>query len=508
MTRHKRRAALALAALLASPSDARQGFREAGTSAVANLLATFYREGKWRWATTLPTATNQDHGDDALTTVLYLRWTGTHDPSLVPIFAALARTAVTYGPPCRAAKCSEWSDYPLWDSVAASETWAVTGDPKALSNARAGYAAVAGSNAYALGACPEILYQQPFGGAATYRLKTLETDANLVKAALLLWRETREPAYLVDARAHYAAIESRYRDAEVPLYTTYVFDDGARCTPLPHRFYASVNGLMIWNGLALARATGDAAYRARAVDTARAVAALLADGRGVFADLQAENDVVAPLVEAMFTLAREGGDGSADARRWIVRNAAASTCNRHADGSFGRFFGGPATSATTTSLQANGGYALAVAAAALAPRKRAEPGGWANARFVAADARGFPARFAFTAARVAVIGTIGEACCEPGHARVFVDGVETFDRRGIWQNKSNTGLTMPGSVLFAWGWRTPGPHRLDFLPGKPNGKEGGPFLHIAGFLLADEAGGGASAVSSRTIGGSAARDGD
>jgi len=155
------------------------------------------------------------------------------------------------------------------------------------------------------------------------------------------------------------------------------------------------------------------------------------DDRGIFADLQAENDVVAPLIEAMYGLAREGGQGGAIAHAWIVRNAGAALANRKADGSFGRFFDGPAVGAATTSLQTNGGYALAVAAAALAPGERVEPGDWASARFMAAEANGFPARFAFTGSRIAAIGTIGEHCCEAGHARVLLDGVETFDRRGV-----------------------------------------------------------------------------
>lgn len=227
----------------ASPAPATLG--AIGTRAVANMLSVFYRDGKWRAATVSPNYTNQDHGDDALTTVLYLRWTATHDPALVPIFAALAKTAVTYAAPCRTKACDVWSDYPFWDSIAASETWRISGDPKALANARTAYEAVAGSNAYALGACPDILYQQPFGGPATYRLKTLETDANAIKAALLLHGETGEARYLADARLRYDAVRRHYLDPQVPLYSVYVFDDGARCTQVPHRFYASVNGLMI-----------------------------------------------------------------------------------------------------------------------------------------------------------------------------------------------------------------------------------------------------------------------
>ena len=114
----------------AAPAPATLG--EIGTRGVANMLSVFYCDGKWRAATVSPNYTNQDHGDDALTTVLYLRWTATHDPALVPIFAALAKTAVTYAAPCRTKGCDVWSDYPFWDSVAASETWRISGDPKAV----------------------------------------------------------------------------------------------------------------------------------------------------------------------------------------------------------------------------------------------------------------------------------------------------------------------------------------------------------------------------------------
>ena len=64
---------------------------------------------------------------------------------------------------------------------------------------------------------------------------------------------------------------------------------------------------MIWSGLELSKLTGDAAYLDEALATAKAVASDLADPAGVFADLQAENDIVEPLVEAMYALATEAG---------------------------------------------------------------------------------------------------------------------------------------------------------------------------------------------------------
>jgi hypothetical protein len=64
---------------------------------------------------------------------------------------------------------------------------------------------------------------------------------------------------------------------------------------------------------------------------------------------------------------------------------------------------------------------------------------------------------------------------------VLVDGRQTVDHTGIWQNKSSSGRSIPGTVLFAWRWPTPGKHTLTFLPGLANGKEGGPFLHLTGY---------------------------
>ena len=141
----------------------------------------------------------------------------------------------------------------------------------------------------------------------------------------------------------------------MPLYTVYVLRRRPRCTQLPHRFFASVNGDMIWSGAELAKDTGQSGLpRAGARDRASRRLDLI-DRRGVFADLQAENDVVEPLVEAMARLAQ---GGQAFARAWILRNAAAALSARTADGSFGRFFDGPPPRTTVTAWQTNGGLAL------------------------------------------------------------------------------------------------------------------------------------------------------
>jgi hypothetical protein len=182
----------------------------------------------------------------------------------------------------------------------------------------------------------------------------------------------------------------------------------------------------------------------------------------------------------MFVLAKSG---QPFARRWILRNAAAALSARKPDGTFGRFFDGPPPLAMTTAWQTNGGLAIELAAAALAPKQRvATANRWAGARYVAHDVSTLPASITVTGSAIALIGTLGERCCEPGHARVLVDGRETVDGTGIWQNKSSSGRSLPRSVLFAWRWPRRGNHTIRLEPGEPNAKEGSAFLHLAGYV--------------------------
>ncbi len=367
----------------------------------------------------------------------------------------------------------------MWDAIALVDEYRATGDPTALAKAEAAFAFVERSRVYALGACPRVPYQQPGGGAN--KLKTLETEANYVKAALLLYDATHTQSYLSSAKDGYDAVRAYYLDGSVPLYSVYVFDDGTTCTQVPHRFFASVNGDMIWAGDALYRDTGVRSYLDQAVATGRAVDRHLGDARGVFADLQAENDVVEPLVEGMDALAARG---YAFARTWILRNAAAAQSARAPDGSYGRFFDGPAPATTVTAWQTNGGLALEIAAAALAPRSNVPTvKAWAHARAVAHDVSTLPATLIFHGTGIALYGTLGEQCCESGHARVFVDGRETFDESGIWQNKSSSNRTIPNTLLFAWRWPRAGVHTVAFQPGVANAKEGGAFLHLTAYAV-------------------------
>lgn len=416
-----------------------------------------------------------DWGADTLTATLALRRETAHDAAAVPALRMLLARLPRYAPPCAGAPCAAWSDVPLWDAVAALQAGRATGDvADARRVARAAFARVARARVYALGACPGIDYQQPFGGAN--RLKTLETDANYVRAALLLHAAGEGGALVRDARAHYATIRRWFLQRD-GLYTVYLFDDGRTCRPLPGRTFASVNGIMIWNGLELARATGDGRYRGDALATARAVAARLDDGAGVFANLQAENDVAEPLVEAMLRVARE--QRAAFARDWILRNARAAAAARDRAGDYARFFDGPAPRGPVTAWQVNGGFAVEVAAAALAPHALAAPRSFAAGSHAGGFALGVgPYRLGFTGSGIALYGTLGERCCEAGHARVFVDGVEPVDRTGIWQNKSSAGLPLRDALLFAWRWPARGRHVLTFAPGVPNAKEGGSYLHV------------------------------
>ena len=81
------------------------------------------------------------------------------------------------------------------------------------------------------------------------------------------------------------------------------------------------------------------------------------------------------------------------------------------------------------------------------------------------------------------MGILGERCCEAGHARVFIDGKETVDKTGIWQNKSSSGISIANTVLFAWRWPTAGRHTIQIQPGIYNAKEGGSFIDITSSLV-------------------------
>jgi hypothetical protein len=472
---------LALALSASAPAAAPTTFADAGARALETLLSTYYDgSGGWRLCDRPDCGSSSgDWGADSLTYALALRQQTASDASIPPVLAALVASLPTYGAPCGLPDCGSWSDNPLWDSIAAARIYAITHDPAALQKAQAAFAFVEQSNAFALGACPDIRYQQPAGH--DNRLKTLETDANGIKAAILLYRATGDSSYLTTATTRYAAVRAHFLDPSVPLYSVYVFDDGSSCTQVPRRFFASVNGDMIWSGLELSKITGRASYLDDALATAHAVVTDLSDPAGVFADLQAENDIVEPLVEAMYALATE--DSAAFARTWIIRNAAAALSARTADGSFGRFFDGPPPTVFVTQWQTNGGLALEIAAAALDPAGTAPAGGaWNGARRVSRSV-GPSGSITFRGSGIALLGTLGESCCEPGHARVLVDGRETFDGTGIWQNKSSSGKRIPGAILFAWRWPNPGRHTISFAPGVQNGKEGGSFLHIRAYLV-------------------------
>lgn len=458
---------------------AQETFADAGARAASTLTNVFYAgAGLWRDCSVQSCkARNSDWGADSATYALYLRWLTTGDANAAATLAQLAQTAPQYPAPCSGTACPAWSDTPSWDAVALLREYHATGDRAALSKAKSAIAYVEGSRSFWSGACPEIPYQMPRSGGNA--IKSLETDGNLIKASLLVYDETNDPAYLRDAKLRYAAARTHYLDPAVPLYTNHVLDDGASCTQVYRRFFASVNGNMIWNGVHLWRITGERHYFNEALATANTAAANLSDSAGVFADVQGENDVAEPLVEAMYDLAVN--EHQAFARAWIMRNAAAALSSRGADGTFPRFFDGPPQQ-TASLWESNGGIALEIAAAALAPQTAVPPeNSWQDGTSVGATVTTLPATIAFTGSAIALVGTISEMC-QSAHVRVFIDGVETFDRTGLWQNPS-----MPdgNSVFFAWRWPQPGAHTIRLEPGDP-AQTGLDVLHLDSVLGSGE----------------------
>lgn len=464
-----------------------QTYTGIGKQALARMITDFYIDGRWK-ACLGCSAGNQDWGDDAMTYTLWFRWeVDQHDASVLPEMETLAHTAPSYSTPCiSGSACGQWSDVPMWDSIALGREYEATGTSNAaiLAKEVAAFATVdgAGSSVYAFGACPNIHYQQPGGGSN--KLKTLETDSNYIKAALLLYRYTHDSSYLAKAEAEYAAVRQYFLDPTRALYSVYVFDNGTTCQQVPGRFFASVNGNMIDNGITLAEDTKDASYLHQAIATGEAVAMYLSDARGVFTDLQAENDIVEPVIEGMYDLATK--ESQSFAAQWMLAAASTAVSSLTSTGAFSRMFDGPPNPGTSTIWQTNGGYALTFAEAALNPDgKPSAIAAWADAtsHTIAITTATLPASITFIGTGIALIGTLGEQCCEAGHARVFIDGTETNDTTGIWQNKSSSDRTIPNTVLFAWRWPIAGTHTITLAPGIPNGKEGGSFIHIQSYLV-------------------------
>ncbi len=457
-------------------------YQALATRSIRLLESTFYNgTGLWHMCVPVTCNTkNRDWGADALTNVLYFRWLTAHDPTVLPLVRTLASTAHLWTPREHGS-----SDSVMWDAVADVRMYQVTGSPAALAKAQAAIRWIGTVPGLATGACPAIDYQWPYGHRG--RLKTIETESNYVKAALLLYQITGKPQYLQRAQAQYALVRRYFFVPSARLYTAYLFDSGSACRDVPGQYFASVNGNMIWAGQALAAATGIGRYLSQAVATARSVQAHLSDGAGVFADLQADNDITGPLVEAMYALATTGHQ--AFAARWLLASASAAGAADNSLGELGRFFDGPPPGSLATAWQISGGIAVLQAAAALQPGGRpADPGFWAHATFVA-DGRSLPSRgphsravrIAFTGRAIAIMGTIGDVCCMAGHARVFVDGVQTFSRVGIWQNMSSPSRRQPDQVLFAWRWKTDGHHVITIRPARYDREEGGSFFSMTGY---------------------------
>jgi len=464
-------------------------YADYGRQAISSMLADFYTHGYWKKCVSGCTTSNTDWGADSLSETLFLRWSiNHHDPSVVGYLKTLAATAPTWGPPCRTSYgCTQpWSDQPLWDAVTLGHEYEATGraNLSMLFKEQAAFHVVDGADPsiYYFGACPGIPYQVPGGGPTG--LKTLESTSNYIKAALLLYHFTQDGSYLRKAEAAYTAARQYFLDVALPLYTVYVFDTGKSCYQVPGRFFASVNGNMIDNGLQLAQDTGEQIYRVEALATAQAVATYLSDANGVFADLQAENDIVEPLIAAMEEVATL--EHQTFARKWLLAAASASASSLKQDGSYSRFFDGPPQVGTSTAWQSNGGYALAVAAAGLDPSgtpATTSAWTWAGSFPLSITTTSLPVSITFTGTGIALIGTLGERCCQAGHARVFIDGSETVDTTGIWQNKSSSGVSLHDTVLFAWRWPTPGRHTIQLLPGIYDAKEGGSFIDISYSLI-------------------------
>jgi hypothetical protein len=474
-----------------NPLNSTPTFATLGKNAISTLEKTFYAgNGKWHMCTIFSECgtKNTDWGADTMTETLWFHWKldrNTIGANEVPqMMKDLADTARTYN-----SSLNNWSDAPLWDAIADLREYEASGGYSvALTKAKAAFDYVDKTSKFTGGTCPDIPYQHPNGGSQLD--KTLETSSAYIKAALLLYKAKNDSSYLTKAETLYQAARNRFLDSDLPLYTNYVFDDGVHpCTQAKGQFFASVNGNMIDNGLYLYKYTGTTSYLNDAKATAEAVINNLADPSGIFENLQADNDVGEPLVEAMYYMGRDSDPTIAlpDAITWLEQNADWAAGDVTSSNNYGRFFGGPPPKSGVLNdvFQESAGLAIQIAAARIEPTASPQKptNFWSNPTSVTQDitVTSSPGSFSFTGQAVAIYGTLGEQCCEPGHARVFIDGQETTSEVGIWQNKSSTGTTDSNYVLFAWRWPIASHHTIEIEPGIANAKEGGSFFHMRSY---------------------------
>ena len=440
------------------------------------LQQLWFADGNWKLclAADCPSAAS-GLGADSLTYDSYFGWKPQHDSSFLPMLEKIGQAIPPLGTPCVDASCRTPSDAPMWDAVALLRAY--DGNESAspgMEKAKAALDAFDRSSAYFGGACPAIAYREPFGGKS--KIKALASESAYAKAALLVYHfgGPNSKAFLDRAERRYLDARKYFFDPQAGLYTAYVVDDGKHCTQVPRRFLAGVNGNMIYTAYLLGTNRGQN-YRDQAIGVAKTAATKLSDARGVLANLEDEDDTADPLVEAMYVLAFYWQQDFA--HDWVLRNANAAEAARTASGGMGRFFDGPPPDDGVTAWQTSGGFAVSLAAKTLqlGDVPPVDPG-WKNAKFVPFTVQ-LPQAIQFTGSAIALRGTLGDPCC-PAGARVFVDGVETFNSTGIRQAYSPAGK-IPNAVLFAWQWPVPGKHEIRLYPNSPADAERS--LHLSGF---------------------------
>jgi hypothetical protein len=531
-------------------------FAQASDAAFTTLITEFYNSNDSRtdgsywnyvWPHDVSSSSRTDWIADTGTYLLAFLYSlnsnGNNSQTISSAMMNLNEGGPDYSP-CTtvAGTCVHKSDVTQWDAVAAMRELSVIGNVPTvagslvttLSRAIDDFNYLDGAPynvtdvGFAYGACPSINYQQ--SGGDGNQVKTLETDSNYIKTAILLSQYyaslgnvSNYPSlaqnYLNKAVSKYQAVKNYFADTTVggipSLYTVYLIDNGKSCAQIPQRFYASVNGIMIWNGWELASMVTDvtgANYSSDAIATAKAVVANLSDSMGIYENLEAGCDVAEPLVESMYLLATDPVNPQAFAKAWILSNAGIVAANVRSDGTYSRLLGGPATSRTNSAsdlLSAAGGFALVMAAGAMSPNEGAFISPWSTATYIDVTSQpsgaalndssppaSWPVTLSFTGHGIALIGTRGEISGDnllddvQGHARVFIDGVETADKTGIWQSRGVSNSVSPSpfnnDVLFAWQWPSGSPamlHTIAIQPGVYNVKEGGAFIHVVGYYV-------------------------
>jgi len=277
---------------------------------------------------------------------------GTHDPRYQRMLVDLeARFRSFYG---RSWRNRIWNDDIMWAVIASLRAYRITGDRRYLHAARTNY---------------DIVYARAwtgaFGGGMWWTTKRTQKDVTTTApaaiAACLLYEDTHDAAYLVQAKAMYAWIRANLYDAQSgAVYDRVARKPSGKGTVVVKTTYTYNQGTFIGAANFLYRLTGRRAYYDDALRTLRYVQDRLSD-RGILPSEARGGDENGGGFKGIFVryavrFTRDNHLSAFDP--WFALNAAAAWRHRDVRGLIGPDWAHPTPSGLLYSWDCSAGVVL------------------------------------------------------------------------------------------------------------------------------------------------------